>query len=190
MWARPTPADLWALQGPLLAADTPPARAAHALAGAFYAYLGTLQAKLSAHRYSQLAAMLEAGAVTVIGMGDTLAGGRLDLRELFVAGLGGALEVMAATQNVKAWAVDTRSADLEVAWGLYGALWDLSTEMQPELEPEARAAHLDALLTPLTAPETPEAARAALIIRLFQVVLTVRVLAALAASTGEAPTPA
>ncbi len=176
IWAQPTPADLWALQAPLLALDSPQARAAHALAGQFYAYLSALESKLSSQRYSRLAAMLQASAVAVVGLEDALTGGRVNLRELLTAGLGGALEVMAAIQEVHAWQMETRTVDAEVAWDLHRALWELSAEMQPELAHEERAAHLDRLLAPLHAPATPDAARALLIIRLFQLTLTIRLL--------------
>ncbi len=180
LWTAPTPAGLRALQAPLLAMDTPQARAAHDLAGKFYVYLSTLETKLSAKRYSQLAALLQSGAVITIGLDDVLAeSGRGKLRELLAAALAGGLEMVAAVQEVKAWAMDTRAADLKAAWELYTALWRLSAEMQPNQPDTERAANLERLLAPLTAPDTPDVARAALAIRLFQIALLARLLAAL-----------
>lgn len=179
LWSQPTPADLWALQAPLLAMGSPPARAAHDLAGQFHGYLSALESKLTSQRYSRLAAALQTSAVAVVGLEEALSGGQINLRDLLVAGLGSALEVTAAVQEVKAWQMETGAGDREIAWDLYRVFWDLSAQMQPELAADARAAHLDRLFAPLLAPDAPDAARALLIIRLFQVALTVHLLALL-----------
>jgi hypothetical protein len=180
LWTAPTPTDLWRLQPPLLALDAPEARAAHQVAGQFYSYLRLLETKLTSQRYSQFAAMLATGAVVTVGIQDVLedvfAGRPVNLSELFGAGLAGALEVMSAIQHVKAWETDTCTADCEAAWNLYGALWQLSARLQPDLTAAERAEHLERVLAPVTADETPGPVRAALIIRLFQVTLLLNLL--------------
>jgi hypothetical protein len=180
LWTAPTPADLWKLQAPLLALDTSEALAAHRVAGQFYGYLSLLETKLTSQRYSQFAAMLATGAVVTVGIQDVLedvfAGKPVNLSEVFGAGLAGALEVMSAIQHVKAWETDTCTADCEAAWNLYEALWQLSVRLQPDLTHTGRAEHLERVLAPLAADETPSPVRAALIIRLFQVVLLLNLL--------------
>ena len=181
LWTHPTLADLWALQAPLLAINTPAARAAHELAGKFCCYLTLLESKLTSQHYSQLAAILATGAVTTVALKDMLAEGRFQLQQLVVAGMSGVLEVMSAAQHVQAWRTDTRTADLEIAWDLYAVLWELSAEMQPDLPHAERAAHLTLLLAPLRAPDTPDTVRALFTIRLFQMALAARLLPLLTA---------
>lgn len=179
LWEAPTAAGLWTLQAPLLAIDTPEARAAHHLAGEFYTYLNGLEHKLAAQRYSHFAAILETAAVTTIGFEDVFKGGSVERREVFAAGLAGVLEVMAAMQDVKAWETDTRAGDLRSAWHLYRMFWEISAQMQPDLPPAERARHLDQVFTPVVAPDTPDPARVALIIRLYQLLLALHLLALL-----------
>ncbi|MBN1287216.1 MAG: hypothetical protein JXB47_17590 [Anaerolineae bacterium] len=184
LWVSPTPADLWALHAPLLALDVPGAHAAREVAGKFYAYLNALEHKLTSQRYTRFAAILEASAVTTVGFENVLRDRKIALGEVLVAGLAGALEVMAAMQGVRAWKTDTRAEDLEAAWEVYGLLWEVSAQMQPGLSPDERAAYLERVFAPVVAPDTPDAVRAALIVRLHQLLLILRLLALLRPDAG------
>ena len=90
------------------------------------------------------------------------------------------LEVGAASQHVQAWEVEASLVHYDVAWYLYGELWDISLTAQPELSAQQRRAHLDRLMEPVVAQEVSGAIKSALLVKLFQAVLTARVLPLLA----------
>ncbi len=179
----PTPADLWQLQGELLAIGTEAALQARRVAGDFYMYLSDLESKVTSRRHSRWAAVLETASVTSVGFQDMI-DEEVDLLKRAIAAGGTALlEIAAAYKNVQAWEVEAALVHHDAAWQLYGELWDISTTLLPDLPAGQRRAHLGALLDPVVAPDTPAGIKAALLVKLFQVVLAVRLAPVLA---GEA----
>lgn len=171
---EPTSADLWQLQGDLLAVGTEEARRARQVAGDFYAYLSDLESKITSRRHSRWGAILETASVTSVGLQD-LIDEEVDVFKRLIASGGTALlEISAAYKNVKAWEVEAALVHRDAAWALYGELWDISTTMLPELSADQRRAHLDALLGPAASPDMPAGDKAVLLVKLFQVVLAVR----------------
>jgi len=97
---------------------------------------------------------------------------------VLLGGMGEALMVLASRQYIKAWAQETELVHRRAAWYLFGALWRLSVECQPDLAVEQRQALIQALLVPSLGAETPVPAKIALLGRLFQVLLLTHILRA------------
>jgi hypothetical protein len=179
----PTPAGLWQIQKELLTAGGDAAARARALAGAFYGCLHSTRSKGASRTASRWAAALETAAVTSVGVQETLAARTDPLRRLLATGVTAMLEVGAAVKNAEAWTVEASLMYHEVAWYLYGELWDISLAARPELAPDERRGLLDSLVEPIVDPGTADVIRGALLVRLFQAALAARVSAAIGAST-------
>jgi hypothetical protein len=182
---EPTPEALWELQGAMrvraAGASEDEARAlSHALetAGEFYLYLSELQSKTTAREFSELASLLDMGAVGLVALESLMTEGEKLWEKVLVGGLGESLMVLASRQYIKAWAQETELVHRRAAWYLFGALWRLSMECQPDLAAEQRQALIQALLVPSLEAETPVPAKIALLGRLFQVLLLTYVLRA------------
>lgn len=171
---RPSPDDLWRLQGDLLTLGGESAEQARAVAGEFYRCLRSLESKSASRSASRWGAILETAAVTSVGLQEMLAEQQDPLRRLLASGITGLLEVGAATKNVRAWEVEAALMYHDVAWYLYGELWDVSAATRPELDAEERRALVEQLLKPLLEQDVADAAKSALLVRLFQVVLAAR----------------
>jgi hypothetical protein len=172
--ARPTPEALVALQGTLLSLGQEGAAVEHALevAGQFYEYLTELQGKISARQYSEFASMLDIGAVGVVALENLLFTGKEDfLMRLAVGGLAEGLMVGASRQYVKGWAVESGVVHAHAVWYLTGALWRISSEMQPDLDAELRWRGIQSLLAPASDPDVPSAEKALLLGRVYQILL-------------------
>ncbi len=174
--SAPTASDLWQLQGDLLIAGGPAADGARQVAGRFYSYLQDLESKVASRQASRRAALLATGAVTSVGLQEWALEQGDSLQRILGSGLAALLEIGSATQNVQAWEVETSLVHYNVAWYLYGELWAISLTNRPDLAADERRAYVERLLAPAVAAETPAAARPALLIRLFQVVLAARLL--------------
>jgi hypothetical protein len=171
--SQPTPADLWALRGALLACthDPPAAQRANEVVREFYLYLSELQSKLDARQYNELASLLDVGAVGMLALQDILLE-REDLgKNLLLGGLGEGLMVLASRQYVRAWEQELKLSHRRVAWTLYDALWDLSRQLQPDQAEDRRQALIEAILSPVLDSNTSLEAKALLLLRLFQTVL-------------------
>jgi hypothetical protein len=59
-------------------------------------------------------------------------------------------------------------------WQLYEAFWNLSAEFQPDLAPSERHMHIDSLLSVVRDSAVNSTARMVLVIRLFQILLAIR----------------
>lgn len=182
---EPTPEALWELQGALrvraTSASGDEAQAlSHALEAAseFYLYLSELQSKTTARQFSELASLLDMGAVGLVAVENLVAEGGKLWEKMLLGGLGESLMVLASRQYIKAWAQETELVHRRAAWYLSGALWQLSVECQPTLGAEQRQALIQALLSPSLEADTPVPAKIALLGRLFQVLLLTRVLRA------------
>jgi hypothetical protein len=174
----PAPDSLWNLRASLLAladrlppAQRPLADWSLAITGQFHHYLVLLQSKMSAHEYSQLASKMDIGSVGLLALQDLVADRGQLFKKLFVGGLSEGLMVLAALQYTKAWKTEVTLVNDEALWWLYDGLWQVSRELRPDLAAETRGDQLEALLAPVRSPEVEPAVKAAIIARLFQVLL-------------------
>jgi hypothetical protein len=174
----PSPDDLWALHPYLLAMDVSEAAAAREVTQLFFRYLSGVRSKLTAKQHSSLSAILSAGSVGVVVTQDLWASfreGRAEaITELVSGGIAGILEVASTLQHVRAWDIEFQSVHEEALWRLYEALWHISIETQPDLPVEKRRALVDNLLSALRQPTLDGSVRMALVIRLLQILLAVR----------------
>ena len=184
---EPTPENLWALHPVLLAQEAP--TAARDLARMFYCYLSSVRSKLTSKQFSSLAAALAAGSVGVIALQDLIEAfthnQQHTIQRLLTGGLAEALEIVATAQHVKAWETEFASVHDAAVWCLYEALWQLSAETQPDLPVEQRQALIDGLLSTVRDPGVNSAVRMAVIIRLFQVLLAIRLMPLLSMAPAE-----
>ena len=175
---EPSPDDLWELHPLLLALDSPDAEAARSLAQMFYCYLSCVRSKLTSKQYSSLAAHLAAGSVGVLAVQNVIESVMSDRKRavgnLLAGGLAAALETLSTFQHVKAWETEFTSVHEEAVWHLYTALWEVSVETQPDLAVEQRRALIDRLLSAVRDPNLSSPVRVAVVVRLFQVLLVVR----------------
>lgn len=175
---EPTPADLLALQTRLLAAVADPDRADAArqtlgVMREFHAYLSELEAKSSAREYSELASMLDIGAVGGVALENLVEASESLLQRMLLGGLSEILMVLASRQYVKAWSREMRPVHMRAVWFLRGELWRLSVAGRPDVPAEERAALVDGLLAAAARDDTAEEVRVALLGRLFQVLLVI-----------------
>jgi hypothetical protein len=181
---EPTPADLLALQTRLLTAEADPARTGAArraleVAREFHAYLSELEAKFSAREYSELASMFDIGAVGVVALENLTEAGEALLKRMLLGGLGEVLMVLASRQYVKAWSRELRPIHMRAVWFLRGELWQLSVIGRPDISTDERAALVDGLLAPALDKDAADEVHVALLGRLFQVLLIIRLAGAL-----------
>ena len=78
--------------------------------------------------------------------------------------------------SVRAWEIEASLVHYDVAWYLYGELWDISSAMQSQLSAKERLALLDDLMRPILQPDVSDAVKSALLVTLFQAVLAARIL--------------
>lgn len=172
--SAPTPAALVALQGVLLQSGGQAGAAeALAVAGEFHAYLSELQSKLTAKEFNELASRLDIGAVGVVAMQTLVTTGRGEKfwERLLLGALGETLMVGASRQYIRAWDVETGLVHSRAAWYLAEILWRASAEMQPDLDPRRRWQAIEQLLAPAHSAGVPAPDKAALLGRVFQILL-------------------
>ena len=172
--AEPVPADLWELQKELLAVGGETAEKARSVAGAFHACLRNIESKTASRSASRWGAMLGTAAVGSVGLQETLTEQDHRLRRLMASGAGALLEVGSAIKSAQAWEVEAGLMYDEVAWYLYGELWDISQGVAPAPAPQERRALIDQLLDPVLDKATPDKARAVLVVQRFQAALAAR----------------
>ncbi len=170
----PTPADLWQLQAELLAVGGEAAREAREVAGEFHSILRDLESKITSRSASRWGAVLETAAVSSVGLQEMLAEQEDPLKRLMASGVTAMLEVGAAVKNVQAWEAEASLVYYDVAWYLYGQLWEISAATRPDLPAEERRAFTDSLLRPIVNPDVDGTAKTVLLVRLFQIVLLAR----------------
>lgn len=172
--SQPTPQALQDLQGALLAQNRHDNGTAQALevAGRFHSYLSELKAKIAARDYSELASRLDIGAVGAVALENLISGEQADTVTKLVLGLlGEGLMVAASRQYIRAWKVETSLVHTQAAWYLAEALWRTSEELQPGLDPAERWQAITSLLGPANEPQVPAPEKAALLGRIFQLLL-------------------
>lgn len=175
---EPSTSDLLALQTRLLIAEADPERAdaAHRaldVSREFHAYLGELEAKFGARQYSELASLLDIGAVGAVALENLAEAGESLKQRILLGGLSEMLMVLASRQYVKAWGREMKPIHMRAVWFLRAELWRLSVAGQPDIDVEERAALVDGLLAPALDGNTPDEICLALLGRLFQVLLII-----------------
>lgn len=175
---EPSTSDLLALQTRLLVAESDPERAdvaRHALevSREFHAYLSELEAKFGARQYSELASLLDIGAVGAVALENLTEAGESLKQRILLGGLSEVLMVLASRQYVKAWGREMEPVHLRAVWFLRAEIWRLSVAGQPDINVGERAALVDRLLAPALESNTPDEIRLALLGRLFQVLLII-----------------
>ncbi|MBN1991758.1 MAG: hypothetical protein JW953_03575 [Anaerolineae bacterium] len=170
----PTPADLWTLQAELLELGGETAFKAREVAGAFHSCLRHLESKTASRNASRWGAVLATAAVSSVGLQEMLTEQEDPLECLLASGVTAMLEIGSAAKHVQAWQVEATLMYDDVAWYLYGELWEISRLGRAELSAPQRRAALDQLLRPILDSHVAEAVKSALLVRLFQVVLAAR----------------
>jgi hypothetical protein len=175
---RPAPESVWNLRASLLvlADRLPPSERALAdcslaVAGQFHHYLAELQSKMTAHEFSQLASRMDIGSVGLLAFQDLVADREHLFKKVFLGGLSEGLMVLAALQYTKAWRTEITLVNDEALWWLYDGLWEVSRQLRPDLPGDTRRDQIEALLAPVRPPEIEPPVKAAIIARLFQVLL-------------------
>jgi hypothetical protein len=172
--SQPTPEALVELQGALLASGHagPEVHRTLDAAGHFYNYLSELQSKVSARNYSELASLLDIGAVGAVALESIISAESHNFwQRMLLGGLGESLMVAASRQYVKGWEIETGLVHSQAAWYLTEALWHASGQTQPHLPAETRWQAIHQLLAPARDPDLPAPAKALLLGRIFQMLL-------------------
>jgi hypothetical protein len=172
--AEPTPADLWALQKDLLAMGGEKAERARRVAAAFHDCLRNLDSKTASRSASRWGAALGTAAVSSVGLQEMLAEQEDPLKRLLASGVAAGLEVGSAVKSAEAWEVEARLMYDEMAWFLYGELWEISRAAKPRMASAERQAQIDLLLDPVLDPAVADNDKATLLVRLFQAALAAR----------------
>jgi hypothetical protein len=170
----PTPDALIALQGALLAfgEEGKPRERALEVTRHFYTYLSDLKSKITSRNYSEMASMLDIGAVGAVALENLITTNSEEFwKGLVLGGIAEGLMVAASRQYIKGWQVETALVHSQAAWYLTEALWRASSEMQPELQPEQRWEAIQTLLAPAHDPDVPAPEKAVLLGRIFQILL-------------------
>jgi len=170
----PTPEELWRVQAELLAVGSDAAQKAREVAGEFHSFLRDLQSKVASRSASRMSAILTTASVSSVGLQEMLAEEEDPLRRLFASGVTAMLEVAGAMKGVEAWEVEASLVYYDVAWYLYGELWEVSLAGRPDLSDDERKSLLDKLLGPVLDPDVDATVKSAVLVRFFQIALAAR----------------
>jgi hypothetical protein len=171
---EPAPDTLWQLRGELLASSVDPNAPIMTLITACYNYLNNIIAGTSARAYSNLASLLDVGAVGGVALQNLLTDTENDKsfwQRLLTGGVSESLMVAASRQYVKADETAVNATIRDAAWFLFEEWWQLSLLTQPDLSHGQRRDHIDKLLAPALDNNFKFAPRALLVGRLFQTAL-------------------
>lgn len=171
---HPNCETLCTLQAELLQAGHEPDGPLLRRLGGFFIFLNHLSAGMSARRFSHLATLFDIGAVGGVAVQNLLEakGEAKALWKRLVAGaLSESLMVVASRQYVKAAEAEMTGAYREAGWFLYGELWRLSAQLQPEQARQKRRQALDQLLAPVHDTAVSGSVKTVLLVRLFQLLL-------------------
>ena len=141
------------------------------IVGRFHAFLATVQSKMTAHEYSQLASKMDIGSVGLLAIQDLATDRERLFRKLLLGGLSEGLMVLATLQYVKAWKVEASQACSDASWWLFEGLWRLSAQLSPGLPAAERREQIEAALAPARALDLAPAVRTALLAQIYQVLL-------------------
>lgn len=171
---QPGTDTLWRLRADLLQAGLPADSPTWRVLDKFYVFINELTATMSAHEFSKVATMLDIGAVGGVAIQNLL---ESDLepaelwRRLLAGGISESLMVLASRQYVKGAKAGMMGVCRATAWALYGEFWQLSTQLQPELDLATRRQLIDNLLSAIHDDAVPEVVKIGLNGRLFQILL-------------------
>lgn len=173
----PTPESLWQMRAVLVEAGLSPDRPTSAVLTRFHHFLSNVKANMTDEAFSELASYLDVAAVGTVALQHLLL--QDPSSPAFWKGLGlgilsEGLMVMASRQYIKGAQAELVSVVEQGAWDAYQGLWQLSVERQPALEPAARRQHLEQLLAPVHEPKLESVLKTALIGRIFQSLLLLR----------------
>jgi hypothetical protein len=170
---QPTATDLWKMRGALLACtqEYHDAQLIDEIAREFFLYLSELQSKMTARQYNELASRLDIGSVGMLALQDILLERENFWKNLLLGGAGEGLMVLASRQYIKAWEQELKSVQRRAAWVLYGVLWQLSQQSQPDMAVSERQALIENSLGPALDDDTSFETKTLLLLRLFQTVL-------------------
>lgn len=173
---RPSPQALWTLRADLLESGIADDSQILAIIDRFYDFMNQLVASSTAREYSHLASILDMAAVAGVAAQNLMA--EKDSgewwRRFVVGAVSESMMVLAARQYVKAWEEEMQADYNAAAWYLAQEYWHLSIDMQPQLKPADRRALIDQLFGPFSDQQVDGTVKAALIARLFQLLLVAR----------------
>jgi hypothetical protein len=173
----PSADAVWRLRGDLLASGMPANGDLLALLSAFHDYLDRLATGMSSRDHSQLASKLDISAISGVileRLAEVSDSPKLGLN-LVAGALSEGLMALATRQHVKAWEGELAAVHRGAAWILYDELWRWTGERNPEIEAPQRRELLDRLLAPALDATQPGLLRAALICRLFQILIAAEI---------------
>lgn len=171
---QPSTEALWQLRADLLQAGLPADSPVWRVLDKFHAFINELTATMSAHEFSKVATLLDIGAVGGVAIQNLL---ESDLepaelwRRILAGGISESLMVLASRQYVKGAKAGMIGVCRATAWVLYDELWQLSAQLQPELDPVTRRQLIDNLLAAIHDDAVPEVVKIGLNGRLFQILL-------------------
>ncbi len=173
VFTQPSCETLCALQANLLQAGYAPDAPLLGVLDQFFTFLNELSASMSAREYSHLATMFDIGAVGGVAVQNLL---ETDdpaniWKRVLAGGLSEGLMVLASRQYVKSAEASIISVYRSAGWFIYRELWRLSSQLQPDQDPAQRRQSLDQLLAPVHDDAVPGPFKAALLGRLFQMLL-------------------
>jgi hypothetical protein len=169
----PSAEAVWRLRGDLLASGRRPDGRLLGLLAAFHDYLDRLATGMSSRDYSQLASKLDISAISGViieRLAEVSDSPKFGLN-LVAGAVSEGLMALATRQHVKAWEGELAAVHRSAAWMLFDELWLWSAERNPEVEAPQRRELLDRLLAPALDKKQPGLLRAALICRLFQILI-------------------
>lgn len=175
---RPSTEALWELRADILnlSDQLMPERRRQAertleIMSRFHHYLADLQSKMTAHEYSRLASQMDMGSIGLLALQDLVTERERLLKKLFLGGLSEGLMVLATLQYSRAWQTEVTLVNEEARWWMFEGLWHVSRQLRPEVPAGERRTQIEALLAPLGAPDVAPPVKAAVLARLFQVLL-------------------
>lgn len=173
VFTQPSCETLCALQADLLQSGHAPDASLLSLLDQFFTFLNELSASMSAREFSHLATLLDIGAVGGVAVQNLL---ETDdpaniWKRVLAGGLSEGLMVLASRQYVKSAEAGLVSVYRQAGWTIYRELWQLSSQLQPDQDPVQRRQSLDQLLAPVHDDAVPGPVKAALLGRLFQLLL-------------------
>lgn len=174
--SKPTPSALWELRSQLLEVGFSDSTPAMIVLDHFYRFLNELVASATAREFSHFASLLDMAAVAGLAL-ENLVGERDSeafWKRFMLGAISEAMMVIAARQYVKAWEEEMKASYKSAAWYLSQEYWKLSFELQPDLSPDLRQQLVKDLVAPIESDDVEGKVKAAVIVRLFQLLLFAR----------------
>jgi hypothetical protein len=176
MLSRPAPDSLWLLRADLLESGLDPDSRPLAILDAFYHFLNRLVASSTAREYSHFASILDMAALAGVAVQNLIDEEDSEdwWRRFVVGAISEGMMVLAARQYVKAWEEEMRAGRNTAAWYLAQEYWSLSVDLQPALPSGKRRQLVEQLFAPIADDQVDGTVKAGLLVRLFQILLLVR----------------